>query len=130
MAKAHDNVHVTVNVTVNVELARLLARAGWTPEDLGDRLNRLAASMGLRDHIHRKSVRRWVRAMPSCPIVGSPSEPWPALVCHLLQQRTGETVTPPRWDGARPGWGCVWCRPVTAWTNRGPGPERSTSGLR
>jgi hypothetical protein len=90
------------HVGVNVELERLLARAGWTPEDLGDRLNRLAASMRLRDHIHRKSVRRWVRAMPSCPIIGRPSEPWPALVCHLLGQQTGETVTP-----AGLGWGEV-----------------------
>ena len=88
MTEAH------INVTINVELARLLARAGWTPEALGDRLNRLAASMELRDHIHRKSVRRWVRDMPSCPIIASPSEPWPALVCHLLEQQTGETVTP------------------------------------
>ena len=73
---------------------RLLVRAGWTPEDLGDRLNRSAAAMGLRAHIHRKSVRRWVRDMPSCPIIARPSEPWPALVCQLLGQQTGETVTP------------------------------------
>jgi tetratricopeptide (TPR) repeat protein len=82
------------HIHVNVELARLLTRAGWTPEALGDRLNRQAATMGLRDHINRKSVRRWVRDMPSCPIIASPSEPWPALVCHLLEQQTGETVTP------------------------------------
>jgi hypothetical protein len=92
-----------VNVGVNVELERLLVRAGWTPEDLGDRLNRLAASMRLRAHIHRKSVRRWVRTMPSCPIVGSPSEPWPALVCYLLGQQTGETVTPAVLGWPEPG---------------------------
>jgi hypothetical protein len=63
------------NGDVNVELKRLLARAGWTPEDFGDRLNRLAASMRLRVHINRKSVRRWVRAMPSCSMVAQPSEP-------------------------------------------------------
>jgi hypothetical protein len=95
--------HVNVNVGVNVELERLLARAGWTPEDLGDRLNRLAASMRLRAHIHRKSVRRWVRTMPSCPIVGSPSEPWPALVCYLLGEQTGETVTPAVLGWPEPG---------------------------
>jgi hypothetical protein len=42
MAEAHVN--VGVNVDVNVELERLLARAGWTPEDLGDQLNRLAST--------------------------------------------------------------------------------------
>jgi hypothetical protein len=94
MAEAH------VSVGVNVELERLLARAGWTPEDLGDRLNRLAASMRLRVHINRQSVRRWVHAMPSCPNLVKPSEPWPALVCHLLQRQTRETVTP-----AMLGWG-------------------------
>ncbi|MGH3846267.1 MAG: hypothetical protein ACRDS0_33340 [Pseudonocardiaceae bacterium] len=31
----------------NVVLERLLARAGWTPENLGDRLNELAAALGL-----------------------------------------------------------------------------------
>ena len=97
------HVNVNVNVGVNVELERLLARAGWTPEDLGDRLNRLAASMRLRAHIHRKSVRRWVRTMPSCPIVGSPSEPWPALVCQLLGEQTGETVTPAVLGWPEPG---------------------------
>jgi hypothetical protein len=85
MAEAH--VSVGVNVDVNVELERLLARAGWTPEDLGDQLNRLAASMRLRAHINRQSVRRWVHAMPSCPKIVKPSEPWPALVCHLLQRQ-------------------------------------------
>jgi hypothetical protein len=97
MAEAH------VNVTVNVELQRLLVRAGWTPEDLGDRLNRSAAAMGLRAHIHRKSVRRWVHAMPSCPIIARPSEPWPALVCQLLGQQTGETVTPAVLGWPEPG---------------------------
>jgi hypothetical protein len=97
---AEDHVNVGVNVDVNVELERLLARAGWTPEDLGDQLNRLASSMKLRAHINRQSVRRWVHAMPSCPKIVKPSEPWPALVCHLLEKQTGETVTP-----AALGWG-------------------------
>jgi hypothetical protein len=100
MAEAHVN--VGVNVDVNVELERLLARAGWTPEDLGDQLNRLASSMRLRAHINRQSVRRWVHAMPSCPKIVKPSEPWPALVCHLLRQQTRENVTPTAlgWDEA------------------------------
>ena len=34
MAEAH--------IDVNVELERLLARAGWTPEDLGDRARTVA----------------------------------------------------------------------------------------
>jgi hypothetical protein len=96
MAEAQVNVHVGVNV----ELERLLARAGWTPEDLGDRLNRLAASLELRARTRRKSVRRWVRATPSRPIITKPSEPWPGLICYLLERQTGETVTP-----AALGWG-------------------------
>ena len=88
----------------NVELVRLLGLAGWTPEDLGDRLNRLAVAMELREHINRKSVRRWVHAMPSRPIIGMPAGPWPALVCHLLHERTGEPVTLEMlgWTGAAP----------------------------
>lgn len=88
----------------NFELVRLLGLAGWAPEVLGDRLNRLAVRMELREHINRKSVRRWVRAMPSGPMVGMPAGPWPALVCHLLHEQTGESVTLEMlgWAGAAP----------------------------
>lgn len=77
----------------NAELQRLLALAGWTPEQLGDRLNRLAATIGRRDLIHRKSVRRWVYPLPSWPSPRLPRQPWPSLVCHLLHERTGQPVT-------------------------------------
>lgn len=39
----------------NVVLERLLVRAGWTPENLGDRLNALATSLNLRVQVHRRS---------------------------------------------------------------------------
>ena len=101
MAGTGDPVHQSHE---NVELVRLLGLAGWAPEVLGDRLNRLAARMELREHINRKSVRRWVRAMPSGPIVRTPAGPWPALVCHLLGEQTGEPVTLEMlgWAGAAP----------------------------
>ncbi len=88
----------------NAELERLLALAGWTPEQLGDRLNRLAATIGPRDNIHRKSVRRWVYALPSWPAPRVPRQPWPSLVCHLLHERTGQQVTPDAlgWAAAGP----------------------------
>lgn len=38
----------------NLVLERLLGRAGWTPENLGDHLNRLAASLGLKVHVNRR----------------------------------------------------------------------------
>ncbi|PZS28507.1 MAG: hypothetical protein DLM59_14585 [Pseudonocardiales bacterium] len=88
----------------NAELEKLLALAGWTPEHLGDRLNRLAATLGLGDHLHRKSVRRWVHPLPSWPAPRVPRQPWPSLVCHLLHERTGRPVTPDTlgWAAAGP----------------------------
>ena len=76
----------------NVVLERLLARAGWTPENLGDRLNQLAAALGLRAHLHRRTPRRWVYADVGREAPRAPREPWPALVCHLLHQRLGEPI--------------------------------------
>ncbi|MGH3972071.1 MAG: hypothetical protein ACRDS9_01905 [Pseudonocardiaceae bacterium] len=77
----------------NVVLERLLARAGWTPENLGDRLNELATSLNLRVRVHRRSPRRWVYAEAGRMAPGVPREPWPSLVCHLLHERVGEPVT-------------------------------------
>lgn len=42
----------------NEALERLLARAGWNPENLGDRLSELASALKLRGRGHR----RWVYA--------------------------------------------------------------------
>ncbi|HXT44601.1 MAG TPA: hypothetical protein VN748_10855 [Pseudonocardiaceae bacterium] len=76
----------------NVVLERLLARAGWTPENLGDRLNELAAAHGLGVHGHRRTPRRWVYAEPGRAAPRVPRDPWPALVCHVLHERLGEPV--------------------------------------
>ncbi|MGH3896910.1 MAG: hypothetical protein ACRDTA_01400 [Pseudonocardiaceae bacterium] len=77
----------------NVVLERLLARAGWTPENLGDRLNELATSLNLRVRVHRRSPRRWVYAEARRADPCLPRDPWPSLVCHLLHERLGESVT-------------------------------------
>ena len=74
-------------------LERLLARAGWTPENLGDRLNELATSLNLRARVHRRTPRRWVYAEAGRPAPRVPRDPWPSLVCHLLHERVGEPVT-------------------------------------
>jgi hypothetical protein len=77
----------------NAVLERLLARAGWTPENLGDRLNELATSLNLRAHLHRRTPRRWVYAEAGLTAPRVPRDPWPSLVCHLLHERLGEPVT-------------------------------------
>ncbi len=77
----------------NVVLERLLARAGWTPENLGDRLNELAATHGLGLHGHRRTPRRWVYPEPGRAAPRVPRDPWPSLVCHVLHERLGEPVT-------------------------------------
>jgi len=78
----------------NVVLERLLGRAGWTPENLGDHLNRLAATLGLKVHVNRRYPRRWVYAEKDRVAPRIPRDPLPSLVCLLLYQRLGEPVTP------------------------------------
>lgn len=102
----------------NVALERLLAQAGWTPENLGDRLNELGAALKLRAHVHRRTPRRWVYADSGRTAPCTPREPWPALVCHLLHQRLGEPIRPEtlgwtspgslRYVPADDGFGAVW----------------------
>ncbi|HXV94797.1 MAG TPA: hypothetical protein VD813_15945 [Pseudonocardia sp.] len=87
----------------NEVLEQLLARAGWTPEHLGDRLNELAAAQRLRVRGHRRSPRRWVYAEPGRPAPRVPREPWPSLVCHVLHERLGEPVTPEMLGWPAPG---------------------------
>ncbi|WP_156994027.1 hypothetical protein [Pseudonocardia acaciae] len=91
------------NGRCNVALERLLARAGWTPENLGDRLNELGAALRLRAHVHRRTPRRWVYAEGTRATPRVPREPWPALVCHLLHQRLGQQVKPDTFGWASPG---------------------------
>jgi hypothetical protein len=78
----------------NVVLERLLGRAGWTPENLGDHLNRLAASLGVKLHVNRRYPRRWVYPDKGRVTPRVPRDPVPSLVCLLLHQRLGELVTP------------------------------------
>ena len=103
----------------NAMLERLLARAGWSPENLGDHLNRLAVSMDIRVHVNRRYPRRWVYAEKDRAAPRIPREPLPSLVCLLLHRQLGEPVTPemlgwpvttrgllyvPADDGLRQGW--------------------------
>ncbi len=102
----------------NLVLERLLGRAGWTPENLGDHLNRLATALGLKVHVHRRYPRRWVYAEKDRATPRIPRDPVPSLVCLLLHQRLGEPVTPetlgwpvargllyvPADDGLRQSW--------------------------
>lgn len=78
----------------NEALERLLARAGWSPENLGDHLNRLAAAIGLKVHVNRRYPRRWVYAEKGRPAPRIPRDPVPSLVCLLLARRLGEPLTP------------------------------------
>ncbi|MGH3942892.1 MAG: hypothetical protein ACRDTG_30575 [Pseudonocardiaceae bacterium] len=103
----------------NVVLERFLGRAGWTPENLGDHLNQLAATLGLKVHVNRRYPRRWVYAEKDRGEPRVPRDPLPSLVCLLLHQRLGEPVTPevlgwpvargvlyvPADDGLGQGWG-------------------------
>ncbi len=78
----------------NVVLERLLGRAGWSPENLGDHLNRLATTLGLRVQVHRRYPRRWVYPERNRATPRIPRDPLPSLVCLLLHQRLGEALTP------------------------------------
>ena len=64
----------------NAVLERLLVSAGWTPENLGDRLNELATSLNLRARLHRRTPRRWVYAEAGRTAPRVPRDPWPSLV--------------------------------------------------
>ncbi|MGH8921356.1 MAG: hypothetical protein ACRD0H_23975, partial [Actinomycetes bacterium] len=106
------------NPRCNVVLERFLGRAGWTPENLGDHLNQLATTLGLKVHVNRRYPRRWVYAEKNHAMPHIPRDPLPSLVCLLLHQRLGEPVTPdmlgwpvargvlyvPADDGLGPGW--------------------------
>ncbi|MGH3935069.1 MAG: hypothetical protein ACRDS1_08860 [Pseudonocardiaceae bacterium] len=105
----------------NVVLERFLARVGWTPENLGDHFNQLAATLALKVHVNRRHPRRWVYAEKGRAAPRVPRDPVPSLVCLLLRQRLGEPVTPevlgwpttrgvryvPADDGLRHTWDAV-----------------------
>ncbi|MDQ2708941.1 MAG: hypothetical protein M3Z25_15460 [Actinomycetota bacterium] len=83
----------TADTGRNAVLERLLARAKWSPENLGARCNELATALGLGVYGHPRNARRWVQAPKGRSVPAVPREPWPALVCHLLHERLGEPVT-------------------------------------
>lgn len=95
--------HQLVDQRCNVVLERLLYRAGWSPENFGDHLNRLAASLGLRVHVNRRYPRRWVYAEKDRATPRIPREPIPSLVCLLLHRQLGEAISPQMlgWPSAR-----------------------------
>jgi len=78
-------------------------RVRWTPEDLAERLNALAAMLGLRIQMNRRTPQRWVSGRVGRPVPPVPREPWPALVCLLLHRQSGQPVTPEMlgWPGDR-----------------------------
>jgi len=88
----------------NERLEILLARARWSPENLADRLNELAAGMGWRSRLHRRTPRRWLYGDAHRLEPCVPRQPWPGLVCHLIAQRLGEPITPEHlgWPNAGP----------------------------
>ncbi|MGQ0776042.1 MAG: hypothetical protein ACT4NY_16735 [Pseudonocardiales bacterium] len=87
----------------NVVLADLLGQVQWTPEDLAQRLNALAAMLDLGIQMHRRTPQRWVSGRADRPVPPVPREPWPALVCLLLHRQSGQPVTPELlgWPGGR-----------------------------
>jgi hypothetical protein len=105
----------------NVVLERLLARAGWAPENLGDRLNALAASLGLRARVHRRTPRRWIHPDPGRVAPRVPRDPWPSLVCVVLHERLGEPVTLGSlgWTATGALRYVAMCPLTMGWTSRG-----------
>jgi tetratricopeptide (TPR) repeat protein len=77
----------------NEALVGHLARAGWSAENLGHHVNRLAASLRLADRVHVKSPRRWIDAVPPRTVPSVPRDPWPGLVCAALSRRLHEPVS-------------------------------------
>jgi len=90
-------------VARNVVLEDLLGRVQWSPEDLAERLNALAAMLDLGTQMHRRTPQRWVSGRVGRPMPPVPREPWPALVCLLLHWQSGQPVTPEMlgWPGSR-----------------------------
>ncbi|MGH3912414.1 MAG: hypothetical protein ACRDTC_03225 [Pseudonocardiaceae bacterium] len=78
----------------NVVLEGLLARVQWTPEQLAERLNALAAMLGLDVEVNPRTPQRWVNGRAGRPAPPVPREPWPGLVCLLLHRQSGQPVTP------------------------------------
>jgi hypothetical protein len=93
VAVIDDTTGVSGVTAVNSALDSCLTRCGWTPENLGNRLNTMARSLGLADRVHPKTPRRWVRAQHHRARPCQPHQPWPGLVCAVLTRKLGEPVT-------------------------------------
>ncbi|MGH8919820.1 MAG: hypothetical protein ACRD0H_16065, partial [Actinomycetes bacterium] len=81
-------------VARNAALEGLLAQAQWTPEELAERLNALAAMLELGIQLNPRTPQRWVSGRAGRPAPPVPREPWPGLVCLLLHRQSGQPVTP------------------------------------
>lgn len=77
----------------NEALERLLARAGWTPEDLGDRLNEVAAALYLGVRGHRRSPAGVCTPSPAGRHCGFRASRGPRWSVTSLHERLGEPVT-------------------------------------
>jgi len=77
----------------NEALQILLARVGWSPEQLATRLNALAKSLGVSGHVNQLTPRRWVYD-PQVKRSRQPRVPWPTLIPVLFSQQLGEQITP------------------------------------
>ncbi|MFF3856666.1 hypothetical protein [Micromonospora sp. NPDC002575] len=67
-------------------IARLLAEAGWQPEQLARRLNECAERHGRTERLHPKTPYKWKRG-------DVPRSPWPALTTALLSEQLQRTVS-------------------------------------
>lgn len=88
----------------NTELEIVLVRAGWTVEELADRINEVAAERGDRMTVHRRHAKRWIAPDKGRERPSVPRSPIPGLVCEVLSIRLGEPVAPAQlgWPGADP----------------------------
>jgi hypothetical protein len=68
-------------------ITRLLAEAGWQPEQLARRLNDCAERHGRVERLHLKTPYKWKRG-------DIPRSPWPSLTAVLLSEQLQRVVTP------------------------------------
>ncbi|MET7950538.1 hypothetical protein [Micromonospora sp. NPDC005324] len=66
-------------------LTRLLAEAGWQPEQFARRLNECAERHGRAERLHLKTPYKWKKG-------DVPRAPWPSLTSALLSEQLQRTV--------------------------------------
>jgi len=67
-------------------IIRLLAEAGWQPEQLARRLNECAERHGRAERLHLKTPYKWKKGEV-------PRSPWPSLTVALLSEQLQRTVS-------------------------------------